>query len=438
MSVMRRIGKTPLVRSKTLEEALDLKHIYLKLEGYNLAGNVSDRLAALFIQKAIKQKKSVICLTGNQPLAKSISVLGKPFGVFCVYVERRFENNWDAKTDLSMCEVYQTDEEPFAFCKYLCERKGYFFANKSVQTEILEIIVGEDIAKEITYKAKWPISNIYLNASNDFRLKALNYAFQKLWAKNKICDVPSLYGCISQSNAQNNAQNNAQRNAQSVSTDPFDERGDAWLTESAGTGNEIKKRLIEITQSELKDYSNFFRKIDPGISFCTEYAYGISGFCKHAELGKVENGNHILIIDDGKLLLDVVSYEGSDMDQLADTLYGWLGEFADSREKIAEAVRAARKNGYILNAMQGSEMLGMAVLVNSGYEGFVPQYHLAYLATKEGEEGKGIATLLLEKIIEITKGDFSLHVDKNNQRAIQVYEKMGLIQAYVRMIFKKA
>jgi threonine synthase len=47
----------------------------------------------------------------------------------------------------------------------------------------------------------------------------------------------------------------------------------------------------------------------------------------------------------------------------------------------------------------------------------------------------GIATLLLQKAIEVTEGNFSLHVEVENKRAIKLYEKMGLKKKYYRMLY---
>jgi threonine synthase len=67
---------------------------------------------------------------------------------------------------------------------------------------------------------------------------------------------------------------------------------------------------------------------------------------------------------------------------------------------------------------------------------FFPKYHLSYIATKSNIRGIGIATQLIKKVIDLTGGNFSLHVEIDNKRAIRVYEKMGLKKTYYRMFYK--
>ena len=62
--------------------------------------------------------------------------------------------------------------------------------------------------------------------------------------------------------------------------------------------------------------------------------------------------------------------------------------------------------------------------------------NLAYIATNDNVRGRGIATELLSKAIELSKGNLSLHVDIDNDRAIKLYEKMGFTSSYIRMMYQ--
>ena len=84
-------------------------------------------------------------------------------------------------------------------------------------------------------------------------------------------------------------------------------------------------------------------------------------------------------------------------------------------------------------AFDHETLVGITILSKLPFETFFPKFHLSYIATKKNVKGRGIATQLLKKAIEITKGDLSLHVETNNKRAIKLYEKMGLRKKYYRM-----
>ena len=71
-----------------------------------------------------------------------------------------------------------------------------------------------------------------------------------------------------------------------------------------------------------------------------------------------------------------------------------------------------------------------------GFNDFIPTYHLAYIGVKKGNVGRGVATELINQAIEKTGGNMSLHVDIPNKRAKKLYEKMGFVHTYDRMLYK--
>ncbi len=125
-----------------------------------------------------------------------------------------------------------------------------------------------------------------------------------------------------------------------------------------------------------------------------------------------------------------------DMETFVDTLDEWLGEFSDPKHEILEAVYNALARGFILLACDEGELAGIAVVSRVCFETFFPKYHLSYIATKPEFRGRGIGTMLLEKVKEVTGGDFSLHVDIKNTNAIRLYEKIGMKKKYYRMLYR--
>ena len=70
------------------------------------------------------------------------------------------------------------------------------------------------------------------------------------------------------------------------------------------------------------------------------------------------------------------------------------------------------------------KVIGYFILWDMGEE-----FHLANIAIKEQERGKGYAKILLEKILEIAKKEnkerIRLEVRMSNERAIKIYRKFG-------------
>ena len=114
----------------------------------------------------------------------------------------------------------------------------------------------------------------------------------------------------------------------------------------------------------------------------------------------------------------------------------WLIQFTDPIEEIEEAVENAFEEGYIICAFYEGVIVGITIISRTRFKKFFPKYHLSYIATKPDIKGKGIATQLIQKAIEVTGGDLSLHVEVENKRAIRLYEKMGLRKKYYRMFYK--
>jgi len=194
-----------------------------------------------------------------------------------------------------------------------------------------------------------------------------------------------------------------------------------------------------ISEEQLLLYTNRFKEIED-IKFSIENGYSIAGFMREAERGNLTEGTHVILLNDGRIDLDVRQVSKEEMDISIDQLVGfmqeWLMEYGDPDYEIKDALQSAFDKGFVLMAYYSGQLAGVAVIVHTGFESFIPTYHLGYIATRRTIKGRGIATQLLNKAIEISQGNISLHVEMNNTRAIKLYEKMGFAKSYVRMIHK--
>jgi ribosomal protein S18 acetylase RimI-like enzyme len=69
-------------------------------------------------------------------------------------------------------------------------------------------------------------------------------------------------------------------------------------------------------------------------------------------------------------------------------------------------------------------------------EGYIPENILVYIATHRDSRGKGIGTLLMQKVLELTQGSIALHVEPENP-AVQLYRKFGFTNKYLEMRLNK-
>ena len=93
-------------------------------------------------------------------------------------------------------------------------------------------------------------------------------------------------------------------------------------------------------------------------------------------------------------------------------------------------------SGFIIEALENSEIIGISVINETGMSGYIPENILVYIATCKKNRGKGIGKLLMSKIIEETKGNIALHVENDNP-AKYLYEKLGFTNKYLEMRLEK-
>jgi len=157
--------------------------------------------------------------------------------------------------------------------------------------------------------------------------------------------------------------------------------------------------------------------------------------------GLVEgSGVNVVVLEEGKNELNIRQLGDDDfenIEQLADYVDTYLGKYGDDRQSILEALKVAFEGGFVLGAYISGEMIGLAVVIKLPVSIVMPQYHLVYIGADITAGSRGIGTRLMEAVRKLTEGNFSLHVDVENKKAIKLYEKMGLKKAYYRMIAVK-
>jgi threonine synthase len=405
--IEKRVGRTPLVRARNLEEKLGVKNIYLKLEGNNPSGYRIDRLTYILIKDALRVNKNTICLSIGANFAKSLAYLSQFYNMNCVFVVPDKDEYKDVelfnKPNIEFVEYEGTSEERVDRVTELCKKNKWYNANPGMNNSMISSIAFSKIADELNAKIKGEVDTVFLQSRYGYSLEGLDLGFRKLWVGNEINNLPILNSC-------------------SKDTD--------------NSVNDTVGQVIELTEDEVSHYVSQFEEIE-NIKLTAANGYSIAGFMKQVEEKKLPKGNHVILLNDGKIDIDVrraTQEECLDNDEIITLVHDWLNEFTDPICEIEEAYHNAVEKGFIITAVYDGEICGIGIVVNFGFEHFASKYHLAYIATVDHIEGSGIATMILNEAVELSEGNISLHVERNNYGAIKLYEKMGFKDHYSRMI----
>jgi len=405
--IEKRVGKTPLVRAKNLEKKLGVKNIYLKLEGNNPSGYRIDRLTYILIKDAIRINKKTICLSIGVNFAKSLAFLSQFYKINCVFIvsnSDEYKNNelFD-KPNIEFIEFGDTSDQRIEHVIKLCKKNNWYNANPGMNNSMISNIAYSKVAEELHSKIKGEIDSIYLQSKYGYSLGGLDLGFRQLWIANELNKIPILNSCTN---------------------------------DNTHVVNTTVGKLIELTDEEINFYVSEFEKIE-NIKLTARNAYSIAGFMKEAEEKKLSNGNHVILLNDGTIDIDVrqvTKEDAIDGNEIINTVNKWLNEFTDPICEIEEAYANAAEKGFVIAAFDNNEICGIGIVVDFGFKHFATKYHLAYIATNDKIEGSGIATMILNEAVELSEGNISLHVERTNLGAIKLYEKMGFKDYYSRMI----
>ena len=127
--------------------------------------------------------------------------------------------------------------------------------------------------------------------------------------------------------------------------------------------------------------------------------------------------------------------------EIANFLFEHLDQYGDKKEDIMKCLDYALSNfphqgGFVLLAREEGEIVGAVVMNQTGMEGYIPENILVYIAVNSNQRGKGIGKTLMEKAINMAKGNIALHVEPDNP-AKHLYEKLGFTNKYLEMRLNK-
>ncbi len=124
---------------------------------------------------------------------------------------------------------------------------------------------------------------------------------------------------------------------------------------------------------------------------------------------------------------------------LVDFLYEHLDEYGDKKVDIARCIDYAMNpnplaGGFIVEMLHNDKIVGALVMNKTGMSGYIPENILVYIAVNSAYRGQGIGRKIMERSMQLAKGDVALHVEKDNP-ANFLYKKMGFVNPYLEMRF---
>lgn len=438
------------MRSKKLEKALGVEEIYLKLEGANPFGNKFDRISETLVKDAIARKRNGLLVDGPSDYINSIINYSKQYDIeikVSLFKNEQWKKALFQNISLVDFRKDKTNNKHELIENY-CKENNYYNASNSYGNKHLSIVSLQKIGEEIAERLGNNITTVFTQLSNGYTVSGLYNGFVNKWVEGDINKYPQIFSCtIPHGNSiYIDYKKNLELNdiniedydvkANKYTKNLFADEG-ALLQEALNAINDTEGKIIPVDEALLTESVQFLRKQEY-IDLTTQEGYSFAGFYKLAKEGKIKNGKHVIILNNGKSDLELIriqDFKEYSKETLTKLTKEWLQVYSDTLDETEEAIEFAMRNGFIIIALRNNIPQGIGVVVNLGFEKVIPTYHLVYIGTKEGNKGRGIASELLNYLIEITEGRLSLHVDLENKRARTLYQKLGFKTAYYRMIY---
>lgn len=445
---MNKPGRTPLMRAKKLEKYLGVEEIYLKLEGTNPFGHKFDRISEVIVKDALNHNNKGILVDGSDDYINSVMQFCENYDLAVkipLFKNEKWKEGLFNKDILVDLRTINWDSRYQFIDKYCKDTNFYNGANYNANRH-LSIISLQKIGEEIAEKLGDNISTVFTQLSYGYTVSSLYSGFVNKWVEGSINKYPQIFSCtIPKGNAifddykknmelgdledYNIKVNKYTRNL-------FSGEG-ALLEDTLRAVYDTGGKIISVNEKLLKESAQVLRKQE-NIVLSTEEGYSFAGFYKLAREGKIKNGKHVIVLNDGKSDLEIeriTDFEKYPKETISKWINEWLQDYSDPVKDTEEAVVSAVESGFLLVALRNNIPQGACVVVNLGFDRYIPRYHLGYVGTKEGNKGRGIATELINQMIELTERQLSLHVDLENKRARKLYEKLGFKTYYYRMIY---
>ena len=452
--IKQRIGRTVLYRTSKLHEEITDGELYLKMEGLNPTGRIQDRIAYYLVKEAFQLGYKTLTVASLGPLGESIAFISERFNLECKVVMPANsidkKKQWFKEANVEIIECGRNYTDSYLKSKELARQNNWYDGNHGYDNTSITDSVYSEISEEIAGKMGGHPDQLFCFLSNGALISGLHSGFRTLWRSGAIARIPKLMvACVGEDNpiyrafadgirtipanfAINRYKNISKNTVEYNILDPQSVLNAIY--DSGGTVIPVSNDEISEMISRVKSRENlkiFFRG-----------AATLAACLKLKNSGKISpNSKTVAILEEGKNELAVKQLFADDfdsIDQLAGLVMKYLGQYGDGFDGSVEAIKCAlEKGGFVLGAYISGKLKGLAVVIKMPVCIVMPQYHLVYIGADISAGSRGIGTRLMEEVRQMTDGDFSLHVDIENKKAIKLYEKMGLKKSYYRMIAQK-
>ncbi len=402
-------GQTPLFRARNLEKYLGVESIYLKLEGSNPTGHKNDRIAEALARYALSRGYSKILIYGSEHYIKSVVYFAKHFGLEChiAFTNKRLISKQfkeDPLIQWTRINIDKIDDDIEWLEKYAYENEMFLLSEWEKKPFIRSLAIQE-MMEETVARVNSP-TDIWTQIKGGYTAKSIYHELMRSWIKGNIETMPSIH----------------------CGTSPKLDLDEEFIDTS-------RSQVQTISEKSLHDATKLLKKLE-NVTISPSEAYSIAAMLECKDLAP---GTHIVFLNDGKSdisINEISKNKQLDIEHLVANTRKLLEPYHDSVEETTDAVMKAIQSGFIFTATRKDEIQGICIIVNMGFETFIPTYHLAYIGVKSGNAGRGVATELINRAVDKTDGKLSLHVDIPNKRAKKLYEKMGFVHCYDRMLYK--
>jgi len=447
---MRKSGRTPLFRARILEKVLDVGEIFLKLEGANPSGHKYDRIAEVLVKDAVINGFQQILVDGSECYIQSVMLFAK-LKQLEVKVPLFKQEKWkiacfNEAILLDLRDKKDTRSQPQL--KDIAEKSNmYFTCEWDINTTISHLVL-EDMTKECLERMNFQVDTITVQLGYGYTLSSIYSSLIKSWVHEEMCQLPQLL-CGARPSWQdmlnkyvkkthNIGPMESEQNSTKKTVLYLPDKVTDIVENIIKIIIETRVEMIDVEETDLKQAANMLREYE-NVIVSREEANAMAVFIKKAQQGVLKNGKHLIILNDARSEVDVFeikSYKEKSKDDLINMIRNRLTPYHDSVAETSDAIEKAMKEGFLLIAKRNGEEQGICIIVNMGFERFIPTYHLAYIGVKPENKGRGVASEMIKRAIELTDGNLSLHVEAANTRAKDLYSKMGFKHVYDRMIFK--
>lgn len=451
--IKQRIGRTVLYRTTKLNKDLGKGELFLKMEGVNPTGRIQDRIAYYLVREAVQLGYETITVASLGPLGESLAFIADRFNIECKVVmpEKSIDKKkqWYKEDNVEIIEYGKKYNDAFVKSKELAVQNQWYDANHGYDNASITDSVYSEIAEEIVQKRGEQPDYLVCFLSNGALITGLHRGFRYLWRRGVIKRIPKMIVvCVGEQNPIYTAF--SQNETSIISSKVNKYRGISRNTveynvlEPQAVLNAIYDSggtLVSVAPDEIKAMIAKVKKIE-NLKVFFRGAATLVAFEKLSKEDYIKKDTTtVSILEEGKNELNIKQLYPDDfdsIDDLADYVNKYLGKYGDGMEGSLEALRVAFEGGgFVLGAYISGKLKGITVVIKMPVSIVMPTYHLVYIGSDLTTGSRGIGTRLMEEVWHLTEGDFSLHVDIDNKKAIKLYEKMGLKRSYFRMIAQK-